>query len=255
MASTDEGQHEGNAIEGCIASCSAPLIDDRKRNWAEDAVLALVRSWREVEREGRREGEKASQFTERICAAYKAVVKGSPRSPKAIDDKMQALKEMYRFICDFNGNRIQGSTAKPGWTYHRIKSPNISQRVFDAMDSFLSGQADTSPLRSSFSASVRLAAEDTQCSSPDALFGDDRDTENTEKDPHNTGRKSGKRKRTDKYEQLRDVLEERSQIVLAQARELHDQDLRERRQQHSEHMALLRELLSAFQRSSGSNDK
>ncbi|KAE9125195.1 hypothetical protein PF010_g5707 [Phytophthora fragariae] len=115
MASTDEGQHEGNAIEGCIASCSAPLIDDRKRNWAEDAVLAPVRSWREVEREGRREGEKASQFTERICAAYKAVVKGSPRSPKAIDDKMQALKEMYRFICDFNGNRIQGSTAKPGW--------------------------------------------------------------------------------------------------------------------------------------------
>ncbi|KAE8891530.1 hypothetical protein PF005_g6516 [Phytophthora fragariae] len=236
MASTDEGQHEGNAIEGCIASCSAPLIDDRKRNWAEGAVLAPVRSWREVEREGRREGEKASQFTERICAAYKAVVKGSPRSPKAIDDKMQALKEMYR-------------------TYHRIKSPNISQRVFDAMDSFLSGQADTSPLRSSFSASVRLAAEDTQCSSPDALFGDDRDTENTEKDPHNTGRKSGKRKRTDKYEQLRDVLKERSQIVLAQARELHDQDLRERRQQHSEHMALLRELLSAFQRSSGSNDK
>ncbi|KAE9344154.1 hypothetical protein PR003_g8612 [Phytophthora rubi] len=123
------------------------------------------------------------------------------------------------------------------------------------MDSFLSGQADTSLLRSSFSASVRLAAEDTQCSSPDALFGDDRDTENTEKDPHNTGRKSGKRKRTDKYEQLRDVLEERSQIVLAQARELHDQDLRERRQQHSEHMALLREFLGAFQRSSGSNDK
>ncbi|OWZ05376.1 hypothetical protein PHMEG_00022544 [Phytophthora megakarya] len=54
-------------------------------------------------------------FNLRIFAAYKAAVPSTKRSKKAIEDKLEGLREMYRFICDVNSNRVQGSNGKTDW--------------------------------------------------------------------------------------------------------------------------------------------
>ncbi|KAE8902839.1 hypothetical protein PF005_g19981 [Phytophthora fragariae] len=149
-------------------------------------------------------------FNERVFLAFKTLAPNEERSKNAVEDKMQALREMYRFISDVNANRIAGSTGKPDWfelskkekrglrNLHRMKSPNVSQEVYDELHRFLNDMADIVPLTSSFVAQPRYDEENTQLAArPDAtegLFGDDADSDRTENDPFNSGRKS------DKYE-------------------------------------------------------
>ncbi|KAI9996293.1 hypothetical protein PInf_013676 [Phytophthora infestans] len=75
-----------------------PAISDFKRNWTDITILALVRAWRAVYRSGRAKDEKTTMFNERIFVAYQAAVPSTQRSKKAIEDKLQGLREMYRFI-------------------------------------------------------------------------------------------------------------------------------------------------------------
>ncbi|OWY94305.1 Plasma membrane protein, partial [Phytophthora megakarya] len=159
-------------------------------------------------------------------------------------------------ICDVNSNRVQGSTGKADWfdlskherkelrEFYRIKSPNISQQIYSELDSFLSDQPDTTPLAASFPAQPRFSTDDAQPSGNSSVFGDNET--DTSADRHNTGRKNNKRKRSDKYEKLREVLDQRSEATLAQARLLHDEELTQRRQQHVEHMKLMRAFLDKF---------
>ncbi|KAI9988483.1 hypothetical protein PInf_021910 [Phytophthora infestans] len=92
-----------------------PAISDFKRNWTDITILALVRAWRAVYRSGRAKDEKTTMFNERIFVAYQAAVPSTQRSKKAIEDKLQGLREMYRFISDVSANRVQGSTGKAEW--------------------------------------------------------------------------------------------------------------------------------------------
>ncbi|ETM30620.1 hypothetical protein F442_06936 [Phytophthora nicotianae P10297] len=245
-----EGQEEPDREPPCAAE---PAISDFKRNWTDVTILALARAWRDVYRSGRAKDEKTTMFNERIFVVYKAAVPSTKRSKKALEDKLQGLREMYRFISDVNANRVQGSTGNAEWfdlskqdkkelrEFHRIKSPNISQQVYSELHSFLSDQPDTTPLESTFTSQPRFSTADTQSSEAGSAFNDVETDSST--DPHNTGRKSKKRKCPDKYEQLRDMLDQRSDATLAQARLLYEEELSQRRQQHDEHMTLLRALL------------
>ncbi|KAE8886225.1 hypothetical protein PF002_g30308 [Phytophthora fragariae] len=119
--------------------------------------------------------------------------------------------------------------------------------------------ADTVPLTSSFVAQPRYDEENTQLAArPEAtegLFGDDADSDRTENDPYNSGRKSVKRQRSDKYEKMREVLEERSDALLAHVEQLQREEMRERRNQHQDQMALMREFLAAMTKTNRENEK
>ncbi|KAE9197072.1 hypothetical protein PF005_g16652 [Phytophthora fragariae] len=140
-----------------------------------------------------------------------------------------------------------------------MKSPNVSQEVYDELHRFLNDMADTVPLTSSFVAQPRYDEENTQLAArPEAtegLFGDDADSDRTENDPYNSGRKSVKRQRSDKYEKMREVLEERSDALLAHVEQLQREEMRERRNQHQDQMALMREFLAAMTKTNRENEK
>eukprot|EP00644_Phytophthora_capsici_P019598 jgi/Phyca11/22018/fgenesh1_pg.PHYCAscaffold_405_\ len=72
-------------------------------------------AWHEVHKEGRRKDEKPALYNSRVYEAFKAGRTCTKRSKKAVEDTLQALREMYRFISDVNANRIAGSTGKPDW--------------------------------------------------------------------------------------------------------------------------------------------
>ncbi|OWY94976.1 Myotubularin [Phytophthora megakarya] len=191
---------ENQAQPGAALECaeqSAPTgglthaISDFKRNWTDDTVFALVRAWRDVYRTGRAKDEKTTMFNERIFAAYKAAVPSTKRSKKAIEDK---LREMYRFICDVNSNHERKELRE----FNRIKSPNISQQIYSELDSFLSDQPDTTPLAASFPAQPTFPTDDAQPSGDSSVFGDNET--DTSADPHNTGQKNNKRKRSDNFQ-------------------------------------------------------
>ncbi|KAG1686545.1 hypothetical protein DVH05_006447 [Phytophthora capsici] len=228
----DSGEPEAEPLgsaEPASVRALEPAISGFKRNWTDITILALARAWRAVYRSGRAKDEKTTMFNERIFVSYQAAVPSTQRSKKAIEDKLQGLREMYRFISDVNANRVQGSTGKAEWfdlskqdkkelrEFHRIKSPNISQQV----------QPDTTPLRSKFTSQPRFSTADAQSSEEGSVFNDEETDRST--DPHNTGRKSRKRKRPDKYEKLREMLDQRSEATFAQ--------------EHDEHMTLLRAFL------------
>ncbi|GMF62878.1 unnamed protein product [Phytophthora fragariaefolia] len=132
---------------------------------------------------------------------------------------------------------------------HRIKSPNVSATVFSELHRFLNDKADTVPLSSSYSAQPRFAEQSVEVapgSSNDAgsLCADDDNGGESSRDPFNSGRKSCK-KRRDKYERLREVLDERAEATFARE-ETQRLEMQERRAQHDERMELMRDLLRAI---------
>ncbi|KAG1683230.1 hypothetical protein DVH05_016413 [Phytophthora capsici] len=161
---------DGTSTENDAECKPAPF---EKCNWAGETTLGLVRAWKKVMTGERRKDEKTSMITQKIFDEYKTAFPTSTRSKKAVEDKLQALREMYRFISDVNVNRIAGSTGKPEWfelsknerkelrDRHRVKSPNVSQDVYDELHLFLGRQVDTEPLESTNAATTRYNKEDT----------------------------------------------------------------------------------------------
>ncbi|KAE8894416.1 hypothetical protein PF005_g17013 [Phytophthora fragariae] len=216
-----------------------------KRNWTDESTIALVRAWKKVDSGERRKDEKTTM---------------------AVEDKLQALREMFRFISDVNANRISGSTGKPEWfelckkekkelrQRHRMKSPNMSQDVFEELNTFLGQQPDTEPLEATFNAQPRFQDDVQRSKTPDALFGTPTtETSSTDqgKDPHNTGRKNNKRKRNSKYEDMKEILQERSEALFARTEKLQREEMEERRKEHAERMELMRALVMALSKSAG----
>eukprot|EP00644_Phytophthora_capsici_P013193 jgi/Phyca11/100835/e_gw1.5.1004.1 len=103
---------DGTSTENDAECKPAPF---EKCNWAGETTLGLVRAWKKVMPGERRKDEKTSMITQKIFDEYKTAFPTSTRSKKAVEDKLQALREMYRFISDVNVNRIAGSTGKPEW--------------------------------------------------------------------------------------------------------------------------------------------
>ncbi|KAI9983999.1 hypothetical protein PInf_005289 [Phytophthora infestans] len=86
-----------------------------KRKWTEDDMLALACAWRAVYVAGIPKDEKTTMTNARILRKYTALCPSSTRSRNAVEDKLQSLREMYRFIRDVNASRIAGSTGKADW--------------------------------------------------------------------------------------------------------------------------------------------
>jgi hypothetical protein len=89
-------------------------------------------------------------------------------------------------------------------------------QVFEKLDSFLGDQADTVLLRSTFVARPRLDQDDdreSELGSATELFGEG--AVEGGQDPYNTGMRNNKIKRVDKYEKVREVLEERSEAFFS----------------------------------------
>lgn len=95
-------------------------IDDSRRNWSPEVLLALAKIWRRVCRANPDVGR-----VERLQLVFDAfqqqrmmVADGgsATRSRKAVEDKLYAMKQMYRFIVKMNGNFRHGSRKSvPTW--------------------------------------------------------------------------------------------------------------------------------------------
>lgn len=95
-------------------------IDDSRRNWSPEVLLALAKIWRRVCR-----GNPDVGRVERLQLVFDAfqqqrmmVADGgsATRSRKAVEDKLYAMKQMYRFIVKMNGNFRHGSRRNvPTW--------------------------------------------------------------------------------------------------------------------------------------------
>ncbi|KAJ8555052.1 hypothetical protein ON010_g9427 [Phytophthora cinnamomi] len=243
-----------------------------KRKWSELDTLVLACAWCDVYKASVPKDEKTTMTTTRIFDAFKAARPSSTGSKKAVEDKLQALHEMFRFIRYVNANRISGSTGKPDWfelskkerkelkyvSFHHVRrvcklitvflyllqrpapneEPNVTKEVFDRLNSFLGDQADTVLLRSTYIARATFAEENAPpAESPDnasSLFEEDTHASLREQDPHNTGRRNNKWQRNDKYEKVREVLEERSEAFFAKFELMQREEMRERRRQHAE---------------------
>jgi hypothetical protein len=91
------------------------LLLDGKRNWSDDLAFQLARAWNGVQREF--PSLRGSQLSEQVYVSFKSKVGGSMnRSRKAVEDKMQAMKEMYRFVKAYEDKRSDGDgQSKPCW--------------------------------------------------------------------------------------------------------------------------------------------
>lgn len=105
------------------ATADAPqqdLVLDGKRNWSADATMELARIWSDIQRAS--PNLRGAQLGEMVYNVFKARAGGLlSRSRKAVEEKMQSMKEMYRFIrhCDdtrgARGGDTGGIVMAPTW--------------------------------------------------------------------------------------------------------------------------------------------
>lgn len=98
LASSNSGNGRGD--DGAQTS-QQDLVLDGKRNWSSDATMELAKIWSDIQRAS--PNLRGAQLGEMVYNVFKARAGGSlSRSRKAVEEKMQSMKEMYRFIrhCD-----------------------------------------------------------------------------------------------------------------------------------------------------------
>ncbi|KAF1326353.1 hypothetical protein FI667_g8550, partial [Globisporangium splendens] len=301
------------------------LLLDGKRNWSDDLTFQLARAWNDVQREF--PSLRGSQLSEQVYVAFKSKVRGSMnRSRKAVEDKMQAMKEMYRFVKAYEDKRTDGDgQSKPCWfdlakperrrirAVNKIKVTNLSRALYSEVDAIMklrsepnaaffdlvaSGTDPTSSLSvphagagamiDDSSARQSASANGSQQLAIDATVRVVQSTESREgtnvdgagaaaattDDRHYTATTtSGVRMnrasaaRDGQTHKRRKTQESPPTIppvpgfidsmaaadyFIAQIRALHEQDRIERRQQHAEHMAAIKELADLLKRQHGS---
>lgn len=110
------GSHAEVSYAQSAGSTPQELLLDSKRNWSDDMTLQLARTWKNVQRAS--PNVRGAQLSEQVYMEFKSKV-GSAlnRSRKAVEDKMQTMKEMYRFIKAYEENRAAGEDGetKPSW--------------------------------------------------------------------------------------------------------------------------------------------
>lgn len=93
------------------------------------------------------DGERVEVLNSRVHQAYEALSRAKNRSVKACTDKLASMRDTYKFICDFEGTRIPGSTGQPPWfsldkkersTFlAKYKKVALSEEVYDALKTVL----------------------------------------------------------------------------------------------------------------------
>lgn len=77
--------------------------------------MNLITAYKEALAVGSERGESNDRFNERVYAKYKDEHPETERSLKACIDKLASLKDMFKFIKDFELGRVPGSTGKGPW--------------------------------------------------------------------------------------------------------------------------------------------
>ncbi|KAG6618611.1 Myotubularin-like protein [Phytophthora cinnamomi] len=167
---------EGNLISASAASAqgstavattplaSAPNDDaqeitqeilDVKRNWSYDVTLQLARVWNNVHREN--PALRGATLSLNVYNAFMAAVGGSNRSRKAVDDKMHSMREMYRFMKNYETKRITTGEPKIPWfdltkperravrAANKIRVPNLAPDVYNEIDMLMTRMNQISP--------------------------------------------------------------------------------------------------------------
>lgn len=119
-------------------------VVDNGRNWSHEVTLQLARVWYEVQTAN--PSMRGATLSKRVYDEFMDTVQGTTRSRKAVDDKMHCMKEMYRFISEYNDARAADA---PAWfelskeeqreyrNAQRVKYSNIAEEVYDTLDLFL----------------------------------------------------------------------------------------------------------------------
>ncbi|KAJ0402451.1 hypothetical protein P43SY_000604 [Pythium insidiosum] len=122
-------------------------IVDFKRNWSEEVTMRLAKTWHRVAIETPE--MRGAMLSQKVHSEFVAAIGGCSRSRKAIEDKMHAMKDMYRFIRMHDEGFARGAKRQPWFELskterrqfraaHGIRVPNLSPDVYKELDQFLS---------------------------------------------------------------------------------------------------------------------
>ncbi|KAG1697497.1 hypothetical protein DVH05_015945 [Phytophthora capsici] len=130
-------------------------ILDVKRNWSYDVTLQLARVWNSVHNEN--PALRGATLSLNVYNAFMAAVGGSNRSRKAVDDKMHSMREMYRFMKNYETKRITTGDPKIPWfdltkpqrrairAANKIRVPNLAPDVYNEIDMLMTRMNQVSP--------------------------------------------------------------------------------------------------------------
>ncbi|GLE04507.1 hypothetical protein PINS_up013462 [Pythium insidiosum] len=86
-------------------------VVDFKRNWSEEVTMQLAKTWHRVAVES--PDMRGAMLSQKVHNEFVAAVGGCSRSRKAIEDKMHAMKDMYRFIRLHEASCARGAKRQP----------------------------------------------------------------------------------------------------------------------------------------------
>ncbi|KAL4151679.1 hypothetical protein PRNP1_008621 [Phytophthora ramorum] len=130
-------------------------ILDVKRNWSYDVTLQLARVWNSVHKEN--PALRGATLSLNVYNAFMAAVGGSNRSRKAVDDKMHSMREMYRFMKNYETKRMTSGEPKTPWfdltkperrairAANKIRVPNLAPDVYNEIDMLMTRMNQISP--------------------------------------------------------------------------------------------------------------
>jgi len=133
----------------------AQEILDVKRNWSYDVTLQLARVWNSVHRDN--PTLRGTTLSLNVYNAFMAAVGGSNRSRKAVDDKMHSMREMYRFMKNYETKRMTTGDPKIPWfdltkpqrrairAANKIRVPNLAPDVYNEIDMLMTRMNQVSP--------------------------------------------------------------------------------------------------------------
>ncbi|GAB9466545.1 hypothetical protein Gpo141_00003917 [Globisporangium polare] len=321
LASSNSGNGRGD--DGAQTS-QQDLVLDGKRNWSSDATMELAKIWSDIQRAS--PNLRGAQLGEMVYNVFKARAGGSlSRSRKAVEEKMQSMKEMYRFIrhCDDTrgvrsggGGDNGGVVTAPTWfeltkaerrqlrKANKIRVTNLSREEFDQVHAIMDVRAEAEAALVDLSTSSSFSVNPTPVPSQETQQSSEQQQPEltTETNQSTTGvlgavqhviaqelgtsipiyrrdqpqsadvgatattaarTRAQKRPRTDE-QPLSSSRNGQAELgidyatadyLLQKIRFLHDEDRAERRRQHEEHMAAIRELTELVRRQQNSSSR
>ncbi|KAG6975271.1 hypothetical protein JG688_00002557 [Phytophthora aleatoria] len=222
-------------------------ILDVKRNWSYDVTLQLARVWNNVHKEN--PALKGATLSLNVYNAFMAAVGGSNRSRKAVDDKMHSMREMYRFMKNYETKRMTTGDPKIPWfdltkpqrravrAANKIRVPNLAPDVYNEIDMLMTRMNQVSPSDTPIEPAV----------DPEGSQHNSNLTTSTIMMNNNSGVSSAtgrtpKRQRTMQEQPMGMIDSQTAREFMEQMRLSLTQDREERRQQHVEQMSALREI-------------
>ncbi|KAF1794871.1 Myotubularin family [Phytophthora cactorum] len=247
-------------------------ILDVKRNWSYDVTLQLARVWNNVHKEN--PALKGATLSLNVYNAFMAAVGGSNRSRKAVDDKMHSMREMYRFMKNYETKRMTTGDPKIPWfdltkpqrravrAANKIRVPNLAPDVYNEIDMLMTRMNQVSPSDTPIEPAVdpEGSQHNSNLTTSTIMMNNNsgvsqlRDTPNYYSSQQIAGQSTPKRQRTMQEQPMGMIDSQTAREFMEQMRLSLTQDREERRQQHVEQMSALQEEEPARSRLIGETD-